>query len=262
MNPPPQPHWSSSLRWPLTVLAVAVLALIGYRWTLDRAGEAAAGVAESAKQTIASAGSALAEIGARFQSGTITETFISSIPAIEGAGSGRLELATAEVTELLSISDERRVLWDLVSLGETASEIRVPVTYRYHLRFSDEWTITVRDQTVIVDAPKILPSLPPAIDTERMTRHVQQDWLRFNGEDQLKELEASLTPTLSRMAQDRRHMALVRESCRRTVAEFVRGWLLAEDHWGEERFRSIEVRFPDERIDAAQVPWALEWETE
>ena len=38
-----------------------------------------------------------------------------------------------------------------------------------------------------------------------------------------------------------RNMELVREQCRRTVAEFVRSWLLSENHWGDgapERLRS------------------------
>ena len=38
------------------------------------------------------------------------------------------------------------------------------------------------------------------------------------------------------------------EQCRRTVAEFVRSWLLMEDHWREDRFRSIVVVFEDEEV--------------
>ena len=54
---------------------------------------------------------------------------------------------------------------------------------------------------------------------------------------------------------------LVRESARRTVAEFVRSWLLIEDHWREDRFRSIVVVFPDEHPpDAVFVRPTLELE--
>ena len=38
----------------------------------------------------------------------------------------------------------------------------------------------------------------------------------------------------------------MREQCRRRVAEFVRHWLLAEDHWREDRFRAVTVVFADE----------------
>ena len=59
-------------------------------------------------------------------------------------------------------ADERRILWDRFSLGETVSEIRVPVTYRYHLRLADAWEIEISDQTCIVHAPRIRASQPPA----------------------------------------------------------------------------------------------------
>ena len=38
----------------------------------------------------------------------------------------------------------------------------------------------------------------------------------------------------------------MRETCRREVAEFVQNWLLAEDHWRDDRFRSVTVVFADE----------------
>ena len=124
----------------------------------------------------------------------------------------------------------------------------MPVTYRYHLRLADAWEIEISDQTCIVHAPRVRASQPPAIHTERMTKRSESDWLRFNADQQLEELERSLTPTLEDYAEDERHLNLVREQCRRTVAEFVRSWLLMEDHWRDDRFRSIVVVFEDEAV--------------
>ncbi len=225
---------------------LAGLALVAYVWTLRSAGQAA----ERLGGSVEAAGERIADIGERFRTGTITQTFLSSIPRIHGTGLGNLELATTEITELLSVTDERRILWDWVSLGETASEIRVPVTYRYHLRLADTWQVDISEQTIVVHAPAIRASLPPAIDTETMTKRTEQSWLRFNGQDQLEQLERSLTPTLERFAQDGPHLDLVREQCRRTVAGFVRAWLLSENQWGADRFRSIVVVFPDESPSA------------
>jgi hypothetical protein len=236
------------LRWPLTGIVLAVLALLGYRWTLRDAGE----LVEGAGATVRAVGEKIAEIGARFQSGTITRTFVSSIPQIDSAGVGKLELATVEVTEIVTESDERRILWDSVSLGETVTEIRVPVTYRYHLRLDDPWRVDVSGQTCIVYAPRIRASQPPAIDTARMSKHSESGWLRFNAADQLDELERSLTPTLAEQAADDRHVDLVREQARRTVAEFVRNWLLMEDHWRVDRFRSIVVTFEGEPVGSPE----------
>jgi hypothetical protein len=234
------------LRWPLTLVVLAILALAAYRWTLREAGD----FVGDAGDAVAAVGDQLASIGEKFRTGTITHTFVSSIPEIEGTGLGNLELATVEVNEIISITDEARILWDRVSLGETVSEIRIPVNYRYHLRLADPWRIEVSGQTCLVRAPRVRASQPPAIDTERMTKHSESGWGRFNAAEQLEELERSLTPTVERYAEDPRHIDLVREQARRTVAEFVRIWLLAEDHWREDRFHSIVVQFEDEPVES------------
>jgi len=232
------------LRWPLTVVMLALIVLLGVRWVLRGTGA----VLDDAGDAVRAVGEQLASIGERFQTGTITRTFVSSIPKIHGTGLGNLELATVEVEEIISESDERWILWDRFSLGETVSEIRVPVTYRYHLRLADAWEIEISDQTCIVHAPRVRASQPPAIHTDRMTKRSESAWLRFNADQQLEELERSLTPTLEAYAEDERHLNLVREQSRRTVAEFVRSWLLMEDHWRDDRFRSIVVVFEDEKI--------------
>jgi len=242
------------LRWPLAFAAVALgiafLAFWAYRDTLRQGARATAAAVELSERAAAGA----ERLARGLLSGNVTESFVSAIPQIEGAGSGRLELASAEATEILSREEERRILWDRISLGTTVSEIRVPVTYRYHLRLDDPWRLEVRDQLCVVYAPEIRPTLPPAIHTDRMEKRVEESWLRFDGDDQLAALERSLTPTLSRQAADPRHLQLVREPSRRTVAEFVRTWLLREGQWGEDRVRAIKVLFPDERtVDPERI---------
>ena len=79
-----------------------------------------------------------------------------------------------------------------------------------------------------------------------MRKHSEAGWARFDAREQMAELERSITPRLTRLAGDPRRLALVREECRKTVAEFVRDWLLREDHWRQDRFSSIKVVFADE----------------
>ncbi len=187
-------------------------------------------------------------------SGNVTETFVAAIPEIEGAGGGRLELASAKTTEIFTRTDERKVLWDWVSLGTTVSEIRVPVTYRYHLRLGDAWRIEVRDGLCYVYAPAVQPTLPPAIHTDGVEKRLDADWLRFDAADQLITLERSITPRLETYAADPKHLGLVRGESRRTVAEFVRTWLLREDQWGDDRVRAVKVIFPDEEtVDPERI---------
>jgi hypothetical protein len=229
-----------SWRWPLVALIVIALAAVGARETL-RALRSSQRAAVEAVEGIAEG----------FKTGTITTTFIGAIPRLVPGGT-KLEIAAFEATEIFTRSEERRVLWELVPLGTTVAEIRVPATYRYHLRLDDPWTLEVREQRCVVHAPRIRPTLPPAIHTDRMEKRSEGSWLRFDEDEQMAELERSLTPLLIRRAEDPDNIDLVRETCRRRVAGFVRDWLLAEDHWRSDRFRSVTVLFADEE-DAQEL---------
>ena len=246
---PSQPDRSDPIirfRWPLVVITLGFLGLFAflaslwiakrtYDETLNRGGKAADYVATNARA-----------IASKFTQGTITTTFLAALPEIESTGGGNLELATADQVETIHVEDEKRVLWDTVNLGKTVSEIRVPVTYRYHLRLAEPWKLDVSGQTCVVIAPAIRPSLPPAIHTDRLEKKSEAGWGRFNATEQMEALEKSLTPTLSKYAADPRRIALVREQSRKTVAEFVKAWLLKEDQWRNDRFHAVKVIFADE----------------
>ncbi len=192
-----------------------------------------------------------AGIAAKFRQQHITETFTSALPILARTPGGALELATATSTETLTRTDERTIAWDMFYLGKTVSEISAPVTYRYHLNLRDAWKLDVSGNTCIVRAPAIRPSLPPSIHTEGMKKRSESGWARFDAREQMAELERSLTPRLTRNAEDPRRLAIVREECRKTVAEFVRDWLLREDHWRKDRFDTIKVVFTDEPVEPA-----------
>jgi hypothetical protein len=239
-----------ALRWPLTLLLVVVLGLVALQRT----------VRQAQRDAVESLGEAAATIAQRFSSGTITTTFIAALPQLAPDSGLKLELAAFEATEILSRSDDRRVLFDLLSLGTTVTEIRVPVTYRYHLRLDEPWQLDVRDHACLVQAPRIHPTLPPALHSDGIEKRVSSGWLRFDDAEQMATLERSLTPAFSARAGDPRHVELVREICRRRVAEFVRSWLLVENHWQSDRFSSVTVVFADENRDPALLGPTLELE--
>ncbi|MBN2714040.1 MAG: hypothetical protein JXR97_16595 [Planctomycetes bacterium] len=222
-----------SYRWPLAFIVLAAIA---------------AGVAlrffDAASGAISSMTSPVTDIAEKFQSKTITTTFKAALPEL--SGESNLEVASCKVLETLSKEDEKKILWDNFSLGKTASEIRVSVTYRYHVPLNGYWQLEQSSQTCLVVAPKIAPTLPPAIHTDTMEKKTDEGWLRFNGEDQMSELEKSITPALSGFAADDKHINLVREQCRKSIAEFVRNWLLREEQWRTDRFKTVKVVFEDE----------------
>lgn len=238
------------VRWPLVAIVVIAAVWLAVRGVWQTALSGARETADAVRAI----GDSAADAAGRFATGTITTTFVSAIPRLVSDGGTRLELAAFEATETLTKTDDRRVFFDLVPLGATVSEIRVPVTYRYHLRLDEPWRLEVTDGVCVVHAPAIRPTLPPAIHTDRMEKRSESGWLRFDENAQMAALERSLTPALSERARDPDHIDLVRERCRQRVAEFVRSWLLLEDQWGPGRFTHVEVTFADE---ADEAPSAL-----
>jgi hypothetical protein len=202
--------------------------------------------ARGVKDTVDKVFSAAPEIARNFLTGNITHTFRESIPQITSTQGDILELAVFRCDETFKRTDEKWTGWGWVYLGTTVAEIRVPVSFRYHLRLSDSWRLAARDQVCLVLAPQIRPSLPPAIHNTDMERRAESGWARFDKNDQLDALERSMTPSLEQRAGDRAHLQLVREACRQSVAGFVKKWLLREGQWRSDKFTSIVVLFPDE----------------
>ena len=240
----PKPSGHAAWRWPLVVVFIALFGLIAFVYILripgqlvESAGKGAVGVAE-----------ALDGAAAKLLKGTITETFTASLPKLETERGGLLELSKVTATETFRSKDELSYdfRWFEVDVGTTITEIRVPVTYRYHLRMRDAWQLSVTNNVCIVHAPEIRPSQPPAIHTDRMEKSSDEGWARFNAEEQMTKLEKTITPTLRKYAGDEQHLDVIRENCRKTVSEFIEDWLLREGQWGEGRLRVVKVYFPGE----------------
>ncbi len=229
-----------SFPWATAILAaaaviLAALALVAYLKT-------ARGVKETVDKVISTA----PEVARNFITGRITQTFRESIPRITSTEGDVLELAVFRCDETFKRTDEKWAGWGWVYLGTTVAEIRVPVSFRYHLRLSDPWRLAARGQVCMVLAPPIRPSLPPAIHTAEMERRAESGWARFDKNEQLDALQRSMELSLAQRAADPAHLELVREACRHSVAVFVQKWLMREGQGKRDRFTSIVVVFPDE----------------
>ena len=201
---------------------------------------------EVVADTVKDGAKALADIAEKFQKGRITETFMTYLPSVKSTGKGHLEVAVITVPEKFTRSDKKTIFWDKISLGTTVTEIEVPVTYRYHMKLKDEWKVEVNDQQVIVHAPAIYASQPPAIHTGKMRKRSDRGWARFNAGDQMEALMKSLTPRVKKHAVQPFRANLSREPGRQVVAEFVKDWLLKEENRAGHQFQSIVVLFPNE----------------
>lgn len=198
-----------------------------------------------------------------FQKQTITESFHENVKRIASTQGDVLEVATMETEETVTKYDTKTLFNDAVYLGTTVAEIRAMVVYRYHLKLSDEWKITVENGRCLVIAPAIRPSLPPAIRTETMEKKSEAGWLRFNAAENMAELEKGLTPMLERRAAVPGKIKHVREASRTSVAKFVQHWVLKEQKLHEQGgIREIVVIFPDEpaaanAAEASKLPATL-----
>ena len=125
----------------------------------------------------------------------------------------------------------------------------MPATYRYFVKLDDPWEIETQGAVCTVKAPRLRTMLPPAIHTHRMEKRMESGWARFNVDEQLANLEQQLTPTLVQYAEDDALMVLVRDQARKSLARFVRHWLLdlRPELSGEIQF--VDVRFEGEPAD-------------
>jgi hypothetical protein len=236
--------------WASALVIVIITGFLAYRMSVNKiernARSAVEGATRKAEQYAKQLASFAERAAEKFKTGTIHNTFTAEIAVFRSAGVGRLELGTSEAVETFRRADEQRLFWDQISLGQTVSEIRVPVTYRYNVPLDGTWQFRVEGDTCTVIPPAICPSLPPAIHTDKMEKRTRSGWARFDGVEQMDALERTITPTLVAFAKDPSHIAKVRNECRLTVANFIRAWLLREEQWNRDRFRSIVVIFPDE----------------
>jgi hypothetical protein len=191
-------------------------------------------------------GKVLNSAARNFVTGNITTTFLEDIPVIASTHGNVLDLASSLSTEIFRREDSLNSLWDLFYVGTTTVEIRVPVTFRYHMLLSDPWHLAAKGNVCFVQAPQFRPTLPPAINTGLMEKRAASGWARFDKNERLDELERDMTGLLVQRAQSPAHLNLVREQCRKSVGEFVKNWLIQKAQWTN-NFDAIVVVFPDEQ---------------
>ena len=89
-----------------------------------------------------------------------------------------------------------------------------------------------------------------AVDLARMEKETSGTWvlLPFTGTEALDDLERQITARLAEKAVLPAYVQMQREHARRTVAEFVRKWLMTQAQWQGAARPRLRVLFADEPV--------------
>ncbi len=161
---------------------------------------------------------------------------------------GLLQVSTLRSPELFQTTQDHTIFG--VHVGKTTSQIRVPATFHYHVELAPEWKITVRNNTFIVIAPRVKPTLPVAIDTAKLEKLTSGTWSLLTGQSELDQLQKSITQSLAQKAATPLFIQLQREAARKTVTEFVTRWVVEQRGSSPATGYTVRVFFADEPIEA------------
>lgn len=217
----------------LTLVVAGLIAFLAPLWFLQK--------------TAGTVGETVSEVAKIFRPTRIVTTFNEwrelNVTATDG---NILEVATAESPELFSRTSNVAMFGRVLPGTTTVSEITVPATYRFHIDLNDEWNLLADGKRLLVMAPAVRPSLPVAFDTGKVRKKTQSGWARWDGAENLAELEKEITGKLAERAILPATLEKIHGESRVPVAQFVRKWLLDKEAWGEGRFEEIVVVFSGE----------------
>lgn len=181
------------------------------------------------------------------QSSKTSTTQGTELISIRTAG-GTMEVAALKTTERFIRTDTKN--FGGISLGETISQINVPVYYRYHINLAEAMPVACNAQKIcIVHVNELQATLPVAFDSTKMEKYTANGWARFNKNHNLLLLEQSITPVLATRAELNHYKQQAQELGRKTISEFVQKWLLKEKQWRENTNYKIIVLYPNEKLE-------------
>jgi len=161
---------------------------------------------------------------------------------------GLLQVSTISSPEQFGSTNPHNILG--FDLGPTTTQIRIPAIINYQIRLSSEWRVEARENTLVVVAPAVQPSLPVAVDMSKIEKFSAGRWSFLTGGAELDKLEKTITNELASRAKRSSYINFQREAARRTVHEFVKKWLITQDKWKHVRHYPITVFFADEPIES------------
>jgi hypothetical protein len=163
------------------------------------------------------------------------------------AEGGMLEVSRITAHEVFDGKYANEFLF--MSFEPTSARIRVPAVYTYRIPLAKEWKVLRFGQDFAVVAPKVEPALPVAVDLSKMEKNVSGTWSMFTGTESLDATQRAVTQKLAIKSRSRAYVLLQRDFARKTVAEFVRKWLVTQKQFEHVDPDRVHVFFADEAIE-------------
>jgi hypothetical protein len=175
-----------------------------------------------------------------FRTGTLVTRFASDGTRMNGTA--RLQFAELQQSESFERTDSTTLFWGQLELPDVVVEARAPVTYTYYVDLERPWAFRrLNDGVLDVTAPPI-DFNTPAVDPSAIRYSVRKGSILRDEQAVLERLQTGLTE-LSR-ARAREHVALVRDTGRVKIADFVERWL--RERFDDGRGYRARVTFSDE----------------
>ena len=183
--------------------------------------------------------------------GRVVPVCISEVtdrPMVVHIKGGLLEVSTIRAPETFAASNDETILG--IPIGTTITRIRVSAVYRYHVKLDPDWKVMLKDKTFVVISPPVTPSVPVAIDTEKLEAEASGRWSLLTGESRKADLLKSITKSLDAKAASPTYINFQREVARQTLKEFVAKWLITQEQYKATASYPIRVFFADEPIQS------------
>ena len=114
-------------------------------------------------------------------------------------------------------------------LDPTVTRIRVPAVYTYRIPLAKEWKVLRVGDEFAVIAPKVEPSLPVAVDLQKMEKHVSGNWSFFTGTESLDAAQRAITKKLASKATSRAYLTAAEATWReRPSRSSCAKWLITQ----------------------------------
>lgn len=160
---------------------------------------------------------------------------------------GELLLGKIDRTQTFSTRHVLTVAGIPLSACKSTSSITIPSATSYKVKLEKQWKVLLRDDELVVIAPRVTPLLPVAFDTSGIRKNAD-GCMFLSSQKTLDALEHEISRELRKHAESAEYNRLARDAGRKVVAQFVRNWLLKQRQYEHAAGFPIRVFFEGEPI--------------